>query len=134
KLGVQRDKQNDYLIRIDGSNAASLAELSAILPVLILDASAFDLLDGSPSQRCKFIDWGVFHVEHQFYDCWRRFNRILKQRNMLLKSGVRDYAQYEPWDKELCAMAARIEQYRLLFLKDYQPVLDAVLQQLDAEL
>ena len=65
KLGVRRDKHNDYQIRIDGSNASSLAELSTILPTLVLDASAFDLLDGAPSERCKFIDWGVFHVEHQ---------------------------------------------------------------------
>ncbi len=134
KLGIQRDRDNRYLIRINGETVNSLAELSSILPVLIIDASAFELLDGAPSLRCRFIDWAVFHVEHQFYECWRRFNRILKHRNSLLKAGIKNYAELEAWDIELAKLAIKIEKYRLDFLINYQPLLDEVLQYLDSDL
>lgn len=134
KLGIQRDKDNRYLIRINGESVNSLAELSSVLPVLIIDASAFELLDGAPSLRCRFIDWAVFHVEQQFYECWRRFNRILKHRNTLLRSGIKVYQALEVWDAELAKLAIQIEKYRLTFLQTYQPILAEVLNFLDSEL
>lgn len=134
RLGIERDRQNSYRVRIDGAASDSLARLSSCLPVLVLDASAFDLLDGPPAQRCRFIDWGVFHVEHRFYQCWRDYRRILKQRNSLLRQKVGDYAFYEPWDKELCRLAVEIEHYRLHFLLEYQPVLNLVIAELDSDL
>ncbi len=133
KLGIERDRKNQYLIRIDGANAETLAELSAILPVVVLDSTAFDLLDGSPSVRRRFIDWGVFHVEHGFYDNWKAFNRALKQRNALLRANVPDYKAYEPWDLELAYHAVEIESYRLQFLDVFHPQLQSTLEALGAE-
>ena len=134
RLGISRDRHNHYQIRIDGANAASLAELSVHLPLLTLDASAFDLLDGAPRERRHFLDWGVFHVEHGFYPCWKHYNRILKQRASLLRANCRDYRQYEPWDIELASFSRQIEIFRLNFLAAFQPVLVHVLDCLDDNL
>ncbi|MCK5880406.1 MAG: DNA replication/repair protein RecF [Sinobacterium sp.] len=134
KLGIMRDRKNSFMVRINGANAKSLSELSAILPLVILDANAFDLLDGSPSIRRKFIDWGVFHVEHQFLECWKNFNRILKQRNALLRKGVEDYNHYLPWDKELVTLSLAIESFRLHYLAAFQLQLQETLTELDKSL
>lgn len=133
KLGIERDRKSQYIIRIDGANAQTLAELSAILPVVVLDSCSFDLLDGPPSIRRKFIDWGVFHVEHGFYENWKAFNRALTQRNALLRAQVQDYKAYEPWDIELVNHAIEIERYRLHFLNAFHPHLHATLDALGAE-
>ena len=134
KLGVQRDRNNLYQVRINGATADSLAQLSVYLPVLVLDASAFDLLDGPPRLRRHFLDWGVFHVEHGFYQSWKQYNRIIKQRSSLLRQGVDNYSVYQPWDKELCRLAVDIERYRLQFMHMYQPMLNQVLARLDSSL
>ncbi|NRB37345.1 MAG: DNA replication/repair protein RecF [Pseudomonadales bacterium] len=134
KLGIQRDRKNSFIVRIDGANAKSLSQLSALLPLVILDANAFDLLDGSPSVRRKFIDWGVFHVEHAFLACWKNFNRILKQRNALLRKGIDDYDLYLPWDKELVNLSLQIEQFRLKYLSVFQQELKITLSALDKSL
>jgi DNA replication and repair protein RecF len=133
KLGVQRDKDNAYVIRINEESVYSLAELSSTLPVLVLDANAFELLDGSPTQRCKFIDWSVFHLEPSFYTIWSRFNRVLKQRNSLLKTA-KSYNELAPWDSEFCRLAIEIERMRLAFLQKFQPELAQVLTELDSHL
>jgi DNA replication and repair protein RecF len=37
--------------------------------------------------RRKYLDWGMFHVEHEFLAVWRRYSRALKQRNAALRGG-----------------------------------------------
>jgi DNA replication and repair protein RecF len=134
KLGIERDRKNQYAIRINGANAQTLAELTAILPVVVLDATAFDLLDGAPSIRRKFLDWGVFHVEHGFFEEWRSYNRALKQRNALLRNQDRNYQAYIHWDQSLVQHAIAIENYRLNYLEKFQKHLGHTLNALGAEL
>jgi DNA replication and repair protein RecF len=134
KLGIERDRKNQYSIRIDGASAYTLAELSTILPVVVLDASAFDLLDGPGSLRRQFIDWGVFHVEHGFYAEWKAFNRILLQRNALLKAQVADYSLYHSWDAALVDHAMNIERHRLAYLSAFQQQLAITLQAMNVDI
>ncbi len=134
KLGIQRDRKSTFMVRINGANVKSLSQLSSLLPLVIMDANAFQLLDGSPSIRRKFVDWGVFHVEHAFLDVWKSFNRILKQRNALLRKGEDDYALYLAWDKELVDLSIKIERYRLAYLSVFQKELQFTLNALDSHL
>lgn len=134
KLGVERDRKNAFNIRINGANIHSLAEMSQLLPVLVLDSNAFDLLDGSPTVRRRFLDWGVFHVEHRFHHAWKSFNRALKQRNMMLRKGMEDYDLYRPWDRQIAEHSVTIEQYRLEYIRRFQAELEQVMPKLDAEL
>jgi len=43
------------------------------------------LLDSSSGTRRKFLDWGVFHVEHNFINDWKSYKKILGNRNEVLK-------------------------------------------------
>ena len=52
--------------QIDGDKPASLAELALLLPVQIIDPEVHHLIEEGPSRRRRFLDWGVFHVEHIF--------------------------------------------------------------------
>jgi len=53
----------------------------------------------------------VFHVEHSFSHSWQRYNRILKQRNALLKT-CKNYSEISVWDKEYSELAEIINQAR----------------------
>jgi DNA replication and repair protein RecF len=73
--------------KIDGDDAEGMARLASILPVHVLDPSSHGLVEGGPSERRRFLDWGVFHVEHGYLDAWKTYRRILGQRNAALKAG-----------------------------------------------
>ena len=45
------------------------------------------LVNGSPDVRRRFLDWGVFHVEQEYLEVWRRFSKALRQRNAALRQG-----------------------------------------------
>jgi len=81
--------------RIDGARAVSVAELARQLPAHVIEPNIHQLIEGGPSMRRRFLDWGVFHVEQGFLDAWRRFRRVLGQRNSALKQGL-DTASWDP--------------------------------------
>jgi DNA replication and repair protein RecF len=86
--------------QIAGSKASSLAELAMVLPVQIIDPEIHRLIEEGPSRRRRFLDWGVFHVEHSFIGHWQRYHQVLKQRNAALKAG-QPHAAVSAWDADL---------------------------------
>src|SRR5258708_3320743 len=86
--------------QIGGEKAASLADLAVALPVQIIDPEIHHLIEEGPSRRRRFLDWGVFHVEHTFVGYWQRYRQALKQRNAALKSG-QPRAAVVAWDGDL---------------------------------
>jgi DNA replication and repair protein RecF len=111
-LGLLRNRQGDLSMRCDGRNIQSVAEMASLLPVQIINAEAFLLLEGSPQVRRQFMDWLVFHVEHGFYPTWKRLQLCLKQRNSLLRCDRIDPLQLAVWDAELIPLTEKIHEMR----------------------
>jgi DNA replication and repair protein RecF len=85
--------------KVAGEKAATLAELALQLPVQIIDPEVHRLIEEGPSRRRRFLDWGVFHVEHEFVGYWQRYHQVLRQRNAALKS--RQSRLITAWDADL---------------------------------
>jgi DNA replication and repair protein RecF len=132
-IGVGCSQSEGLEARIDRKPAASLAALSVALPVQVLDPGIHRLVEEGPSYRRKWLDWGVFHVEHGFVDTWLAYTRALKQRNAALQSG----APLVPWDTELARLGEAITQARERTLTQLQPIWAAtarVLLEIDVSL
>jgi DNA replication and repair protein RecF len=110
KLGV-RNGRAGLETRIDGQNEGGAAALAAALPVQIIDPDVHELVAGAPDQRRRYLDWIAFHVEHGFLDAWRRFRRVLKQRNAALRSGA-STATLDGWNAEFAELAAAVDSGR----------------------
>jgi len=128
-LGVSRSLDDPPKIRLQGNKADSSADLARHLPLQLLNAEAFRLLEGGPKTRRQYIDWGVFHVEHGFHTHWRDFKRCLQHRNSLLKRKAA-LSELEPWTQELCRHAAAIDEQRKNYLADFLPHLETLLARL----
>ncbi|UCG73761.1 MAG: DNA replication/repair protein RecF [Chromatiales bacterium] len=109
-------------IRIDGQGGASVAELADRLPVQLIDPAVHSLVQGGPGERRRYLDWGVFHVKHQFLTGWRSFRRALQQRNAALKQGV-DNDTLAAWDAELLDGAATVDRCRRGYVREIEPIL-----------
>ncbi|MDX2350300.1 MAG: DNA replication/repair protein RecF [Porticoccus sp.] len=129
-LGVSRSRQGDFLFKVDGEPVTSASSLAEAMPLLILNSDSFRLLDGGPQFRRQFVDWGVFHVEHNYRNTWQRFRRALKQRNSLLRRDRIDEALLGVWDAEFVSLAEQINHYREQYLADLIPRISEVLSEL----
>ena len=88
QLGLERDS-DQWKARHNGADISNLSELTELLPFVVLEPNSHTLVSGPPDGRRKYLDWGVFHVEHHFLMLWRRYQRVLKQRNAALKQASR---------------------------------------------
>ena len=130
-LGVLRPLRGPQSLRISGRKAEGLAELSQSLPLQLINSDTFQILEGSPIERRRFLDWGVFHVEHQFLDSWRRTRLALQNRNSLLRQEAKA-AEIEPWTLELVRSAEQMDEQRQHYIEKLKALLVPQLAMLGA--
>ncbi|HKK14893.1 MAG TPA: DNA replication and repair protein RecF, partial [Gammaproteobacteria bacterium] len=75
-VGIERSRRG-WRARIGGAPVRGLAELAGQLPTQLINPDSHRLLEGGPQYRRRFLDWGVFHVEHRFLGAWQRYMRAL---------------------------------------------------------
>jgi DNA replication and repair protein RecF len=115
--------------KMGGDRVASLAELAAVLPVQIIDPEVHRLIEEGPSRRRRFLDWGVFHVEHSFVEKWQQYQQVLKQRNAALKTR-QPAAAISAWDVDLVRLGVSIHEARALYVDQLAPVAIDITQRL----
>ena len=85
-MGLERSGKQ-WRARINGRELNQLSTLLRELPLVLMEPNSHLLVSGSPETRRRYLDWGMFHVEHEYLNTWKRFSKILKQRNAALRSG-----------------------------------------------
>jgi DNA replication and repair protein RecF len=132
-LGVSRDVEGEVNIRYSGSNI-DLSELAGLIPLQLINTDTFELLEGSPSTRRQFVDWGAFHSDHSFIQLWRAFKRVLQQRNSLLKCGKIDPVLRKIWDAEFILYAEQMTNLRQRYIDLLMPDFEEILLKLVGDL
>lgn len=77
-------------------------------PVVLFEPSDLQLIDGSPSRRRRYIDNFVANYFPGYTSILRKYERALKQRNMLLKNGIANPKDLFTWDVLISEYGAQI--------------------------
>jgi DNA replication and repair protein RecF len=127
-VGVEVHRKDGTRARIDAAPVGSLADLSRVFPVQVIDPEIHKLIEEGGRRRRRWLDWAVFHVEPQFADWWVRYGRALRQRNAALRErgGVT-----KPWDLEVAALGEKISEARRAVVEQMQPHWSEVVAALD---
>ncbi len=124
RLGLGREGVR-WHARIDGATA-TVAQLVRQCAVVCFEPGSHALIAGPAEERRRYLDWGVFHVEHDFLAQWQRYQRALKQRNSLLRASVPvSAAMFSPWEHEMSLAAHVIDRQRRAYLESLRPRLGA---------
>lgn len=126
-IGLQKMRQGDTLVKINGEEGSKISDLAHLLPMQIITPEGLTLLNGGPVYRRAFLDWGLFHHQPLFYHLWGNLRRLLKQRNAALQQA-RNYAELYVWDKELVRLAQQISQWRAEYAEALRPEIEKTCQ------
>jgi DNA replication and repair protein RecF len=86
-------------------------------PVILFEPNDLQLLYGSPTRRRDFFDRFISQIEPSYSNSLRKFERILRQRNNLLKRGTtRD--ELFIWDLQFADLAEKIIAIRDKWVKE----------------
>ncbi|MGY4676392.1 DNA replication/repair protein RecF [Pasteurella sp. P03HT] len=123
-VGLQKLRQGNSIVKINGEDGNKISDLAHLLPMQLITPEGLTLLNGGPSYRRAFLDWGLFHHHNHFHLAWVSLNRLLKQRNAALQQ-VTSYAQLVIWDRELVKLAHQVSTWRA----EYAEALRAEIEQ-----
>ena len=132
-VGMQRKRSGGLVLKVGGETVNASSALADNLPLLLLNADTFLLLEGGPKGRRHYLDWGVFHVEQGYRNLWLRFQRALKQRNSLLRHDRMDEQLLTTWDQEFVALAEQLSSFRQRYTDKLLPAIGQMLQALAQE-
>lgn len=128
-IGFSRHQDGSKQIRVAGEEQQSIIHVTKLAPLLLLDPDCQRLLTEGPKPRRAFLDWGVFHVEHGFYQHWQRLNRALKQRNAALSQQL-SQAHIRMWDEEIISVSTAIDQQRANYISEFKRIFLTILPEL----
>ncbi|WP_416306763.1 DNA replication/repair protein RecF [Neptunicella sp. SCSIO 80796] len=128
KIGMMRNRHGDIDIKINGDKQSRISTLGLKMPTQIFTPQSSDLLIGSPGLRRSYMDWGLFHVEQFFLNDITLFNRVLKQRNAMLK-GNYDRQQNLYWTDQLLHYGETVSSHRQKYVEIIKPYIDEQIKQ-----
>tara|TARA_B100001175_G_scaffold154539_1_gene130923 strand:- start:266 stop:1327 length:1062 start_codon:yes stop_codon:yes gene_type:complete len=121
KLEISKEKSKTKVL-INNKEENKQSVLAKELAVLCIHPNSHNLIEGAPSERRAFLDWGLFHVEQSFKAELAGFTRTLRQRNEALKS--KDLRE-DVWINSLAESGDKISAMR----EDYMSRLNNLLEE-----
>ncbi|MDC0601702.1 DNA replication/repair protein RecF [Aliiglaciecola sp.] len=125
KLGMSRGADDSLLVSVNGNKSTRMSELVSHIPIQIFTPQSSDLILGSPSLRRKFLDWGLFHVEHSFIASSQNYQKLVKNKNALLRrnrsTDDKSFSnQMAFWDKQIAIEGESLTLYRKNYLNSIE--------------
>jgi DNA replication and repair protein RecF len=84
RVKVEKDKKN---INVSGRKIEDRKELLSIIPCIVFCHEDMEFVSGSPEERRRFFDQTLSLYDTVYLEDLRKYRRILKNRNSVLKAG-----------------------------------------------
>lgn len=107
---------------VDDKPPRPVESLLEVLRAILFAPDEMHPLRIHPAARRNLVDRSIFQLDPAFLGVALDYERILKQRNRLLREQAGP-ALLQPWDEQFIAAGARIRLARSLFLKSLHPLL-----------
>ncbi|TCK16893.1 DNA replication and repair protein RecF [Thiogranum longum] len=113
-VGISR-KPGKLMARINGMPARRLSELATLFPLQWVGGNLHGLIENGPPLRRQFLDWGLFHVKHEYIQAWKQFQTSLKQRNAALRAASSP-KEVSIWDRDMVLCGEQLDVHRSDYL------------------
>lgn len=109
--------KNKKGIKVNGVSLKSIQELLGNLNVVVFSPEDLKLVKDGPRERRIFIDKEISQIMPRYYSLLTNYNKILNQRNRLLKSQKIDVNLLEVYDCNLAEFGGEIYLIRMRFIE-----------------
>lgn len=116
-------KEGKKAINVNSININKLSELFGILNVVIFSPEDLSIVKESPSFRRKFLDIELSKINKQYYYNLVQYQKVLNERNILLKKGGDEVENIIGiYDEQLAKFGSKIIRERKKYLKKLNDV------------
>lgn len=111
-------------IKVNGNKISRNADLLGNINSVFFSPGELRLIQDGPDERRRFLNLSISQLSKGYYTALLRYNKILEQRNILLKNrDVNLVLETLPvWDEQLCVYAAQIVRARQEYVSSLIPL------------
>lgn len=124
--------ENGREVRVNGNKITKNADILGNVFSVFFSPHELRLIQDGPDERRRFLNVSISQLSKPYYVALSRYNKILEQRNNLLKD--RDvsliYDTLPVWDEQLCKYAAIVAAKRAEFISMLAPIAKRVHQEI----
>ena len=117
-------RENGREIKVNGNKIVRNADLLGNLYAVFFSPHELRLIQDGPEERRRFLNISLSQLSRPYYTALARYNRILEQRNNLLKNKDISlvFDTLPVWDEQLCAYAATVARRRADYIAELAPL------------
>ena len=133
RIDMHLRKNKSKGIAIDGTRIKKAAELLGIMNAVFFSPEDLAIIKNGPAERRRFMDMELCQLDASYLYNLNQYNRIVNQRNKLLKdigndSSMRDILSV--WDEQLADFGEKIVERRVLFAQQLNGIIAGIHQKL----
>ena len=122
RFGVKMTSKGDKKVRRDDKQYNKVSEHIGILPVVMVSPSDISMVSDSGEERRRFVNSVLSQMDREYMVSLQQYNRLLLQRNKMLKEMEPDRSLLEVIDMRMGMLAEPIYRKRDSFVKELVPV------------
>lgn len=110
--------------KLNGNKITRNADILGNLFSVFFSPHELRLIQDGPDERRRFLNVSISQLSRPYYTALSRYNKILEQRNNLLKSRSLEavYDSLPVWDEQLCKYAAVVASKRAEYIEMLSPL------------
>ena len=122
RVSVRFASSGEKKVVRDGKTYSRISDHIGLIPVVMVSPADGSLVSESGAERRRFANAVLSQMDRQYLASIQQYNRLLLQRNALLKDGAADLALLEVIDLKLEAAAMPAFQARKRFAEALAPI------------
>lgn len=129
-------KDNQKFVKLNEINITKMSSLLGNLACVFFSPNELKLVKEAPEDRRKFMDIDLSQLSREYYNSLVKYNKVLKERNKLLKSTTDEKIILETlpiWDYQFVVCASEIILMRLDFIHKINKLASIEHQNLSSE-
>lgn len=132
KFAIQVSSNGEKKLRRDDKAYNRISDHIGQLPIVMVSPADIAMVSESGEERRKFVNSVLSQMDREYLANLQQYNRLLLQRNHLLKDGCAQEELLSTFDERLSAMAAPIFRRRSDFCESLTPVVKKYYSQISA--
>ena len=122
RFSLKMTAKGEKKVRRDDKQYQKISEHIGVLPVVMVSPADVSMVSESGDERRRFVNAVLSQMSQEYMSAMQQYNRLLLQRNRMLKEMNPDRSLLEIIDMQMSMLAAPVYEARKKFVEDLKPV------------
>ena len=123
RFSLKMTTKGEKKVKRDDKAYGRVSEHVGILPIVMVSPADISMVSESGEERRRFVNAVLSQMDREYMTSLQQYNRLLQQRNKMLKEMDPDRSLLEVIDMRMSALAEPIYQARKKFVEDLKPII-----------